>query len=173
MVMFGVPPRMVEALRRVRRRLCGTGLWTCCVGRAGTRIRSEAPHRMLTIGRLAADQAGARPYIAPRRLQVQVGTRSRLIRGSTSDGHVWCTASDGRGTPARPGWPPVWNAPVDVLRRTRRNAYTIRGAAPDVNHRTSCRASRGSASLQAGANREHRRDDYALRGRRRQDPQRI
>jgi hypothetical protein len=38
-----------------------------------------------------------------------------------------------------------WNASVDVLRRTRRNAYAIRGAAPEVNHRTSCRGSRGSA----------------------------
>ncbi len=36
------------------------------------------------------------------RATVQVGTRSRLIRGSTSDGHVRCAASDGRGTPARP-----------------------------------------------------------------------
>jgi hypothetical protein len=31
-------------------------------GRAGTRIRSEALHRMLFIGRPAADRAGARPY---------------------------------------------------------------------------------------------------------------
>ena len=29
----------------------------------------------------------------------------------------------------------------------RRNAYTIRRAAPDINHRTSCRGPRGSASL--------------------------
>jgi hypothetical protein len=34
-------------------------LWTGGAGRAGTRIRSEALHRMLTIGRLAADRAGA------------------------------------------------------------------------------------------------------------------
>jgi hypothetical protein len=68
-----------------------------------------------------------------------------LIRGSTSNGHVRCTGSDGRGTPARPA-SHVWNASVDVLRRTRRNAHTIRGAAPDVIHRTSCRGSRGSAS---------------------------
>jgi hypothetical protein len=33
---------------------------------------------------------------------VQVGTRSRSIRVSTSDGYVRCTASDGRCTPARP-----------------------------------------------------------------------
>jgi hypothetical protein len=36
---------------------------------------------------------------------------------------------------------------VDVLRRTRRNVHTIKGAAPGVNLRTSCRGSRGSASL--------------------------
>jgi hypothetical protein len=81
----------------------------------------------------------------PGRATVRVGTRSRLIRGSTSNGHVRCTGSDGRGTPARPA-SHVWNASVDVLRRTRRNAHTIRGAAPDVIHRTSCRGSRGSAS---------------------------
>ena len=62
MVMSGVPPPMVEALRRVRRRLCGTRLWTCCAGRAGTRIRSEALQRMLSIGRPVAHRAGARPY---------------------------------------------------------------------------------------------------------------
>jgi hypothetical protein len=62
MVMSGVPPPAVDALRRVRRRLSGTRLWTCCAGRAGARIRSEALHRMLTIGRPAAHRAGARPY---------------------------------------------------------------------------------------------------------------
>ena len=59
------PPPMVDALRRVRRRRrrrSGTRLWTCCAGRAGTWIRSEALHRILTIGRPAADRAGARPY---------------------------------------------------------------------------------------------------------------
>ena len=55
-------------------------------------------------------------------------------------------ASDGRCTPARPA-SHVWNASVDVLRRTRRNAYPIKGAAPELNHRTSRRGSRGSASL--------------------------
>src|SRR6266436_8235568 len=55
-------------------------------------------------------------------------------------------ASDGSCTRARPA-SHVWNASVDVRRRTRRNAYTIRGAAPELNHRTSCRGSRGSASL--------------------------
>ena len=57
------------------------------------------------------------------RVTVEVGTRSwtrsRLIRGGTSDGHVWCTASDGKRTPARPALY-VWSASVDVLRRTRR-----------------------------------------------------
>jgi hypothetical protein len=62
MVMSGVPAPMVGALRRVRRRMCGTRPWTCCAGRAGTRIRSEALHRMLSIGRPAAGRAGARPY---------------------------------------------------------------------------------------------------------------
>src|SRR6266436_3274627 len=55
-------------------------------------------------------------------------------------------ASDGRWTRARPA-SHVWNASVDVRSRTRRNAYTISGAAPEVNHRMSCRGSRGSASL--------------------------
>ena len=50
------------------RRLAGKRLWTCC---AGTRIRSEALHRMLTIGRPAADRAGARPL-----------HRHRLIKSS-------------------------------------------------------------------------------------------
>ena len=62
MVMSGVPPPMVDAFRRVRRRMSGTRLWTCCAGRAGTRIRSEVLHRVLAIGRPAADRAGARLY---------------------------------------------------------------------------------------------------------------
>ena len=49
-------------------------------------------------------------------------------------------------TPARPA-SHVWNASVDVLLRTRRNADTISGAAPEVNQRRCCRGSRGSASL--------------------------
>jgi hypothetical protein len=69
-----------------------------------------------------------------------VGTRSRVIRVRTSAGHVGCTASDGRCTLARPG-SHVWNASVDVLPRTRRNADTIRGGAPDV---TIGRPGRGS-----------------------------
>jgi hypothetical protein len=76
----------------------------------------------------------------------RVGTRSHLIRLSTSDGHIGCTASDGKCTPARPA-SQVWKRLMDVLRWTRRNTHTIRGAAPGVNQRTSCRESRGSASL--------------------------
>jgi hypothetical protein len=53
---------MVDALGRVRRRTTGTRLWTCGAGRGGTRIRSAALHPTLTIGRLAADRAGARPF---------------------------------------------------------------------------------------------------------------
>src|SRR5271165_2492283 len=60
-----------------------------------------------------------------------VGTCSRAIRGSTSDERVGCSASDGRYAPARPALH-VWNASVDVRRRTRPKAYTIRGAAPEV-----------------------------------------
>jgi hypothetical protein len=60
-----------------------------------------------------------------------VGTRSRLIRVRTSDGHVRWSVCDGSCTPARPA-SPVWNASVDVLCRTRRNADALSGAAPDV-----------------------------------------
>jgi hypothetical protein len=45
--------------------------------------------------------------------------------------YVLRTATDGGCTPARPALH-LWNASVNVLRRTRRNAYTIGGAAPDV-----------------------------------------
>jgi hypothetical protein len=86
-----------------------------------------------------------------------VGTRSRAIRGSTSDDRVGCSASDGLCTPARPAlhgapcldasfavsamrarecrWYSVLSMvgpSVNVLRRTRRKPSTIRGAAPDV-----------------------------------------
>ena len=69
--MSGVVPPTVDVLRRVRLRRSGTRLWTCCAGRAGTRIRSEALHRILTIGRPAADRAGARPYV---RLRVRTNS---------------------------------------------------------------------------------------------------
>ena len=82
-----------------------------------------------------------------------VGTRSRAIRGGTSDDRVGCSASNGRCAPARPAlnvstrllpflpcarecrWYSALSmiAPsVNVLRRTRRKPSTIRGAAPDV-----------------------------------------
>jgi glycine/D-amino acid oxidase-like deaminating enzyme len=61
----------------------------------------------------------------------QVGTRSRLIRVSTSEGRVWCTASDDRYTPARPA-SHVWNVSVDVLRRiARERVPTIASASPN------------------------------------------
>src|SRR5271166_4478640 len=59
--MSGVAPPTIDALRRVRRLASGTHLWTCDAERTGTRIRSEALHRMLTRRRPAADRAGARP----------------------------------------------------------------------------------------------------------------
>src|SRR5271165_2485175 len=60
---------MVDALRRVRLRRSETRLWTCCAGRAGTRIRSEALHRILTIGLL--------PRIPRERVRERVPTRSK------------------------------------------------------------------------------------------------
>jgi hypothetical protein len=54
-----------------------------------------------------------------------------MIRFSSSDGPVPCTAYASSCTPARPG-SLVRNASLDVLRRTRRNADTIIGAAPDM-----------------------------------------
>jgi hypothetical protein len=47
------------------------------------------------------------------RATAQVGTCSRLIRGSMSDGHLRCTASDRRCAPARPA-SHVWNASLGV-----------------------------------------------------------
>src|SRR5271166_1834352 len=101
-----------------------------------------------------------------------VGTRSRAIRGSTSDDRVGCGASDGRCAPARPAlhvstrllpFLPCAlasadcigalsiNAPsVNVLRRTRRKPSTIRGAAPDavIGQSTATRA--GARPYHAG-----------------------
>src|ERR1700730_12019308 len=65
------------------------------------------------------------------RATAQVGTRSRLIRGSTCDGHLRCTTSDGRGTPARPALQ-VWNASVHVLRRTRRRSEALQRMLPPL-----------------------------------------
>src|SRR5271165_4467598 len=81
MVVSAAPPPMVDALRRVRRRRSGTRLWTCRAGRAGTCIRSEALHRVLTFGRLAAARAGARPYH-----RLGKGRQSRMQRGEAKDG---------------------------------------------------------------------------------------
>ena len=86
------------------------------------------------------------------RATAQVGTRSwtrsRLIRGSTSDGHVRCTASDDRCIPARPALQ-VWNASVDVPRPDAPKRVYDKRRAPDISRRTSCRVSRGSASWSA------------------------
>src|SRR5271166_1300209 len=76
-----------------------------------------------------------------------VGTRSRAIRGSTSDDRVGCSASEGRYAPARPAWHvsprlspflpcalasadclwpfPIIAPSVNVLGRTRRKPSTI------------------------------------------------
>jgi hypothetical protein len=64
-VMSGVVPPTLDELRRVRRCTSGTRLWTCYAGRAGTRIRSAAPHRRLTRARAAADREGATIDSAP------------------------------------------------------------------------------------------------------------
>jgi hypothetical protein len=75
MVMSGVPPPMVDALRRVRGCLSGTRLWTCCAGRAGTRMRSEALHLMLPsdpVPRFARERVptkGAAKKLAFKRLE--------------------------------------------------------------------------------------------------------
>ncbi len=137
-------------------------LWTCCAGCAGTHRRSKALKPTLPSGNLSADRPGARPYQGWAFYRATgiarlghgacgvVGTRSRAIRVSTTDGRVRCTASDGRCVPARPAlhvstrllhsppsfpvrlWLPTplherglqnYFAPsADVLRRTRRNA---------------------------------------------------
>jgi hypothetical protein len=51
-----------DAVEMVGTRVHLARLWTCDAGRAGTRLRLEALHQSLTIGRPAADRAGARPY---------------------------------------------------------------------------------------------------------------
>src|SRR5271157_4252400 len=85
MVVSAVPPPMVDALRRVRLRRSGTRLLTCCAGRAGTCIRSEALHRVLTFGRLTADRAGARPGARPYQ-RLGKGRQSEMQRGEAKDG---------------------------------------------------------------------------------------
>ena len=64
--------------------------WTCCAGCAGTRIRSEALHRILTIGGPAADRAGARPY--------------HPIGIASSDRQTWCTVSHIMAMSLRSKW---------------------------------------------------------------------
>ena len=66
------------------------------------------------------------------------GTRARLIRLSTSDGHVRCTAPDGRGTPGASGV----TCPERLYDQRR---------CTGCYHQTSCRGSRGSASLPSNA----------------------
>ena len=104
-----------------------------------------------------------------------VGTRSRAIRGSTSDDRVGCSASDGRCAPARPALQgaacldasfavsamrarecrlysalSIIAPSVNVLRRTRRKPSTIRGAAPDVVIGQSTAARTGAHPYRAG-----------------------
>ena len=98
----------VNVLRRTRRK--------------PSTIRSAAPD--VVIGQSTAARAGAHPYRRRRSGSVlskwvvgairrgtfrrvfascgTVGTRSRAIRGSTSDDRVGCSASDARCAPARP-----------------------------------------------------------------------
>jgi hypothetical protein len=59
------------------------------------------------------------------------GTRSRVIRVRPPMVMSGVQPRMVDALPARPG-SHVWNASVDVLRRTRRNADTISGAAPDA-----------------------------------------
>src|SRR5580700_10537334 len=61
MVISGVPASDGSCTRARPASHVWNASLTCCAGRAGTRIRSEALHRLLTIGGLAADRAGARP----------------------------------------------------------------------------------------------------------------
>ena len=60
--MSGVPPRMVDVLWRVRRRLSGTRLWDVLhrTRLNADTIKGAAPD--VTVGRAAAVRAGARPY---------------------------------------------------------------------------------------------------------------
>ena len=63
MVTSGPPPLIVYAFRRVRRRTSTDALQTCDAGRARVQLPSEAGTPDMTIGRAAADRAGARPYL--------------------------------------------------------------------------------------------------------------
>ena len=118
MVTSGAPPQMVDALRRVRRRIvwnaplgvsaepahanadsCGAFpsdygpprpllelpfhrlylVWTCCAGRAGTRIRSEALDRMLlsdVVPRFTRERV-------PTKLEAQIRVRGEHLHALT------------------------------------------------------------------------------------------
>src|SRR3984893_18424922 len=78
MVVSAEPPPMVDALRLVRRPSSGTRLWTCCAGRAGTCIRSEALHRVLTIGHLSRIARERVPTNAAKRDAAREGTIRRF-----------------------------------------------------------------------------------------------
>src|SRR5271165_6729475 len=103
-----------------------------------------------------------------------VGTRSRAIRGSTSDDRVGCSASEGRYAPARPAlhvsprlspFLPCALASamvfglfiiapsVNVLGRNRRKPSTLRGAAPDVVIGQSTAARAGARPYHSGGKR--------------------
>jgi hypothetical protein len=77
---------------------------------------------------------------------VLVGTRSRLIRVRTSEGHVRCSASDGRWTPARPA-SPVRNGLCGHAAPDAPERVCDQRRCTGCDHQTSCRGSRGSASL--------------------------
>jgi hypothetical protein len=64
MVTSGAAPLIVYAFRRVRRRTSTDAFQTCDAGRAGVHLPSEAGTPDMTIGRAAADRAGARPSCA-------------------------------------------------------------------------------------------------------------
>jgi hypothetical protein len=84
--MFGVPPPVMTALRRVRYHLFAMRLWTCCAGRAETWKEHQAAAPEVPSVRFAAVRVGVRPYqsigIAP--LRHLAGKDIRLRRRSTS-----------------------------------------------------------------------------------------
>jgi hypothetical protein len=86
MVVSGVPAsdgRYTPA--RPASQVWNARLWTCCAGRAGTRIPSEALHRSLTIGRRVADRTGARPERVPTIGRFAAG----VARGRAHPCHSW------------------------------------------------------------------------------------
>jgi hypothetical protein len=74
--------------------------------------------------------------------------RSRVIRGSTSDGQIRRSAFDGIRVPARPAQHVHKRVP-DRRRRTRQSTSTIRGGTPDM-------CSGGADADHAGARPYHR-----------------